>query len=124
MIQEFDNLTGTELEDWFKKLFSEGFSFENYFPTKGQIDLSTIDPSQSPGNNIEIDGVLLINKTLIFLEYTSEGSGFKEKIKKFIRNVNLFITGGSVIHKVIENFQIPDDKIDDFEEVISGSNEN
>lgn len=117
MIQEFDNLTGQELEAWFKKLFSEGFSFENYFPTKGQIDLSTIDSSQSPGNFIEIDGILLINKTLIFLEYTSEGSGFKEKIKKFIRNVNLFVNAQSAIEKIIENFQIPDDKIDDFEEI-------
>ena len=91
MIRSFEGLTGNPLESWFKELFVDHLKLE-YYPSNGQIDLSKLDPTQKIGHHLEIDGVMLVNKTCIFFEYTSQGDKFKEKIQKFIRNSNLFVS--------------------------------
>ncbi|WP_458628273.1 DGQHR domain-containing protein [Winogradskyella sp. PC D3.3] len=117
MAKTFENLTGDKLEDWFKSFLTTDLGFNNYYPSSGQIELSILDPSQAKGNHLEIDGVLLINKTCIFLEYTSENSNFKNKIKKFNRNCNLFISSKHLtLEKKFELFDIPHDKLEDFAE--------
>ena len=117
MAKTFENLKGDKLEDWFKSFLTTDIGFNNYYPSAGQIELSILDPSQAKGNHLEIDGVLLINKTCIFLEYTSENSNFKNKIKKFNRNCNLFISSKHLtLEKKFELFDIPHDKLEDFAE--------
>lgn len=118
MAKPFEDLTGEKLEDWFQSFLKNDLGFKSYYPSPGQIDLSLLDPSQSKGNHLEIDGVLLINKTCLLLEYTSENSGFKTKIKKFNRNSNLFITSSHLtLEEKFKLFNIPDDKLEDFSEV-------
>lgn len=117
MAKTFENLTGNKLEDWFESFIKNDLGFKNYFPSPGQIELSSLDPAQSKGTHLEIDGVLLVNKTCIFLEYTSENSNFKSKIKKFNRNCNLFITSKHLsLEEKFKLFKIPKDKLEDFSE--------
>lgn len=117
MAKTFENLSGNKLEDWFKSFMTNDFGFKDYYPSAGQIELSLLDPCQAKGNHLEIDGVLLINKTCIFLEYTSEKSNFKSKIKKFNRNCNLFISSTHLsLKEKFSLFKIPHDKLEDFSE--------
>lgn len=120
MAKTFEDLTGDKLEDWFNSFLTNDLGFKDYYPSSGQIELSALDPSQAKGNHLEIDGVLLINKTCIFLEYTSENRNFKTKIKKFIKNCNLFITSTHLSQEEkFKFFNIPTEKLEDFSEVIN-----
>ncbi|MEX0996923.1 MAG: DGQHR domain-containing protein [Flavobacteriaceae bacterium] len=118
MAKPFEDLTGKKLEDWFQSFIKNDLGFEDYYPSPGQIELSLLDPTQSRGNHLEIDGVLLINKTCLLLEYTSENSGFKSKIKKFNRNSNLLINSSHLsLEEKFKLFNIPANKLEDFKEV-------
>lgn len=117
MTKTFEKLTGSKLESWFESFFKNGLGFDTYFHSPGQIELSSLDPNQGKGNHLEIDGVLLVNKTCIFLEYTSEKSNFKNKIKKFNRNCNLFIRSNNLtLEEKFKLFNIPEEKLEDFSE--------
>lgn len=117
MAKSFENLTGEKLEDWFQSFIKNDLGFNDYYPSPGQIELSLLDPTQAKGNHLEIDGILLINKTCLFLEYTSENNGFKTKIKKFNRNSNLFMTSSLTLEEKFKLFNIPANKLEDFAEV-------
>ena len=86
-MKSFKGLTGDELEEWFTKLFQNNFLFENYVPSSGQISLNDIDPAQAAGEHLELDGLLLVDRTCIVLEFTDQKSKFKQKKMK----INLFL---------------------------------
>jgi DGQHR domain-containing protein len=118
MINSFDGLIDKPLENWFQNLFKNELKLIDYFPSPGQISLSDLDPGQSPGHHLELDGILLINKTCLVLEYTGQSSSFTDKIKKFTRNCNLLINSSHLT--LTEKFKllgVPDDRLIDFEEV-------
>ncbi|WP_339792525.1 hypothetical protein [uncultured Imperialibacter sp.] len=117
-IQPFGDLTGTSLELWFASFLKEKLDFEDYYPSAGQIELNQFDDKIPSGHHLEIDGFVLINKTCVLCEYTSEGGKFRDKIKKSLKNAQTFISTGSLSLK--ERFRlvgIPENRIDDFEEV-------
>jgi DGQHR domain-containing protein len=118
MINSFDGLIDKALENWFQNLFTNELKLIDYYPSPGQISLTDLDPSQDAGNHLEIDGILLINKTCVIFEYTGQSSAFTNKIKKFTRNCNLLINSTHLSPS--EKFKllgVPDNKIIDFEEV-------
>ncbi|QHT68702.1 DGQHR domain-containing protein [Rhodocytophaga rosea] len=117
-MKSFYGLIGVELEEWFNSFIRNEFEFENYFPSPGQIELQILDPDINPGHHLEIDGILLIHKTCILLEYTGQAGNFRDKIKKFVRNSNIFITSTCLsLKQKFQLFNIPAEKIEDFEEV-------
>jgi len=116
MIRPFDGLTGSTLEHWFRDLFLLHLHFK-YFPSPGQISLHDIDPSQSRGQHLEIDGIILIHKTCILVECTSQGDAFKKKIQKFVRNCNLFINSPLSLKERFSLFNVPEEEMDNFEDV-------
>ena len=117
-MRTFKGLTGDNLERWFKDLIQGEFKFENYFESNGQISLDQIDPAQSEGEHLELDGLLLINKTCIIFEYTDQANGHKNKIKKFIRNSHLFVNSNHLtLKQKFELFGVSEEKLDEFEEV-------
>lgn len=118
MIKSFESLSGQKLEDWLLDFIKNNLKFADYYPSGGQIRLVDIDPSQSPGEHLEIDGVLLINKTCVFLEITSENSGFKTKLKKFGKNCTLFLESDKLSKKdKFKLFKVPKDRLEDFDEI-------
>lgn len=117
-MRQFIGLDGDSLERWFQDFFSNELGFEDYFPSPGNIQLSKLDPAQSPGNYLEIDGALRINKTCILFEYTNQATNLKSKVKKFTRNCNLFVNSVHLnLREKFELFDIPEDSLDDFEEI-------
>jgi DGQHR domain-containing protein len=117
MIYSFDGLTDKPLENWFQNLFKTELKLIDYYPSPGQISLIDLDPSQAAGNHLEIDGILLINKTCLLLEYTGQSSAFSDKIKKFTRNCNLLINSTHLsLSEKFELLGVPTHKIIDFEE--------
>lgn len=117
-IPPFNDLIGSPLESWFQSFIKEKLSFNDYYSTVGQIELNQFDVNVPKGQHLEIDGILLINKTCVIFEYTAEGGHFRDKIKKFLRNAQIFTSGGTLSQR--ERFKligIPDDRLDDFEEV-------
>ena len=116
-MKSYKDLTGDKLEEWFDDLFSNRFKFENYVPSNGQISLHDLDPDQSIGEHLELDGLLLINKTCVIFEYTSEASGFKNKIEKFIKNAHIFTSSPLGMREKFQLCGISGDQLDDFEEV-------
>jgi DGQHR domain-containing protein len=118
MINSFDGLIDKTLENWFQNLFINELKLIDYYPSPGQINLTDLDPNQDSGNHLEIDGILLINKTCLILEYTGQSSSFTDKIKKFTRNCNLLINSTHLsLSEKFELLGVPNDKIIDFEEV-------
>lgn len=117
MIRSFDKLTGNGLESWFLDFFRNQLQFK-YYASPGQIELNTLDPAQRRGQHLELDGILLINKTCILLEFTSLADNFRNKIRKFTRNCNLFITSRHLnLRQKFELFGVLDEELDDFEDV-------
>lgn len=113
----FLGLSGDTLEKWFKDLFEKEFQFDTYFPGSKQIPLSALNPEQSHEEHLELDAFLLIGKTCIILEYTSESSGFKDKIKKFLRNSKIFIESQISNKDKFELCGISGEVLYDFEEI-------
>lgn len=117
MLRTFEGITGHHLEAWFLDLFRNYMQLR-YYPSPGQIALQKLDPSQQSGHHLELDGILLIHKTCILLEYTSQSEHYRSKIKKFTRNCNLYINSGYLTKREkFELFGIPDEDLDDFEDV-------
>jgi|GEM_PF-1236369 len=117
-MQTFSELTGEPLEQWFSQFITQELLFPNYYPSSGQIDLGALNPEFGRGHHLELDGILLIHKTCILLEYTGQNGDFRDKIKKFIRSANLFVNEATISNR--EKFSlvgIPENKLDDFEEV-------
>lgn len=114
----FYELTGTPLENWLANFFSKGLEFSDYYKSPGQIALNILNPAIEPGHHLEIDGVLLIHKTCLLLECTNQQGGFRDKIKKFIRNCHLFVNDEHLsLREKFALFGIPQHKLDDFEEI-------
>lgn len=117
MIRAFDGLTGHNLEAWFFELFKNYLELQ-YYRSPGQIELQQIDTGQQKGHHLEIDGVLLLNKTCVLLEYTNQASDFRKKVKKFTRNCNLFLNSSLLSQREkFELFGIAEEDLDDFEDV-------
>lgn len=117
MLRPFEDLSGSSLENWFKDLFLNYLAF-SYYPSPGQIELNTLDPTAPRGQHLEIDGIILINHTCIFLEFTAQNDKFKEKIKKFTRNCNLFINSTHLDSKgKFSLFNVPDDILDNVDDI-------
>jgi hypothetical protein len=117
-MRSYKTLTGTDLENWFKNLFKSEMGFgKNYVSSSGQISLNKLAPSQSPGEHLELDGMILLNKTCVILEYTSESSGYSSKIEKFIRNVQIFTNSPLSKKEKFKLCGIKGNLLDDFEEV-------
>lgn len=117
-MRTFKGLTGDQLEKWFKDLIQDEFKFDNYFESNGQISLNQIDPAQSQGEHLELDGILLINKTCIIFEYTDQANGHKNKINKFIRNSHLFVNSNHLtLRQKFKLYGVTEEKLDEFEEV-------
>jgi len=115
---DVQDLVGDKLEDWFEDLFISKFKLETYYTRSEQIQLIDLDPNAESGQHLEIDGILLLNRTAVLLEYTAEQSKVRNKIKKFIRSCNLFINSSKVLKERFALFKsIPDEKLSDFEEV-------
>lgn len=116
----FNELTGAQLEEWLETFIKNSLGFQDYFPTIGQIDLQQIDPDLGNGHSLEIDGVLRINKTAVFFEITSEKNDYREKIRKFLKNVQIFTLNKHLsTEEKFLLFGIPKYKIDDYEEINS-----
>lgn len=119
-VPPFNDLSGSLLEDWFQKFLNTKLEFKDYYPTSGQIELKQFDSSAPDGEHIELDAILFINRTGVLLEYTSEGGKFRDKIKKFLRNAQIFLKAGNLTLKErLKLFGVPDDRLDDLEEVNS-----
>jgi len=117
-MRSFNELTGDPLEQWFKELFVDELNFEDYYPSSGQIALNQLNPEFDVGHHLEVDGIMRIHKTCILFEYTGQGGNFRDKIKKFIRSANLFVQDKHLsLRDKFKLFNIPDDRLDDFEEV-------
>ena len=115
-MKNYRKLSGIDLEKWFKDFLTKQFGFKNYFPSSGNIQLAKLDPTQTKGHNLELDGIMLIGETLILFEYTSQKKNPKEKIKSFTRNCNLYINSGIPKREKLKFFGIPENQLDDFEE--------
>ncbi|MBE5320038.1 DGQHR domain-containing protein [Pedobacter sp. MR2016-19] len=116
----FNELTGPQLEQWLETFIKSSLGLAEYFPTMGQIGLEQIDPALGNGHNLEIDGVLRINKTAVFFEITSEKNEYREKIRKFLKNVQIFTINKHLsLKEKFLLFGVSEDKIDDYEEVNS-----
>lgn len=115
-IRSFEGLTGTPLENWLKELFLSKLQFK-YFPSPGQIELTKLNPKASKGHHLEIDGILLINKIAVLVEITDQADKFSDKIKKFNRNCNSFISSKLSIREKAKLFNVPEDDLDDFEDI-------
>lgn len=117
-MQSFNDLTGNALEQWFKELLMGELGFVDYFPSPGQIPLNRINPEIEAGHHLEIDALIRVHKTGVLLEYTGQRGDFRDKIKKFTRNANLFVKDGHLsLREKFKLFGIPDDKLDDFDEI-------
>lgn len=116
----FNELTGPQLEGWLGSFIKNSLGFQEYFPTAGQIDLEQIDPQLGKGHSLEIDGVLRINKTAVFFEITSEKSEYREKIRKFLKNVQIFTQNKHLsLEEKFLLFGVSKDRIDDYEDINS-----
>ena len=62
-IQHIQSLDGDSCERWFETLIKQKLQFQDYFPSSGQVKLIDLDPTCRSGQHLEIDGVLLINRT-------------------------------------------------------------
>jgi len=114
----FHELDGTTLEVWFKSFLQSSLAFEHYYPSGGQIELCELNPSLGKGNHLEIDGILRIHKTGILFEFTAQKGDFREKIRKFLRNAQIFTQEKHIpLRKKFELFGIPQAVLDDFEEI-------
>ena len=71
---DVQDLVGDKLEDWFEDLFISKFKLETYYTRSEQIQLIDLDPNAESGQHLEIDGILLLNRTAVLLEYTAEQS--------------------------------------------------
>lgn len=112
------DLSGNELEDWFEDLFKNKFKLKNYYSRSGQIELIELDPNARRDQHLEIDGVLLLKRTAVLLEFTAEQSRIKNKIKKFTRSCHLFINSPKSLREKFALFSsIPQEKLSDFDEV-------
>ncbi len=111
-------LEGDDLENWFKDLFKNKFKLEDYYTQSRQIGLRELDPNARSGQHLEIDGVLLLKRTAILLEFTAEQSRISNKIKKFTRSCHLFTTSSKTLREKFALFDsIPEAKLSDFDEV-------
>lgn len=114
----FNELDGPQLERWLETFLKDSLGLSEYFPTAGQIVLEKLNPILHKGHNLEIDGVLRINKTAVFFEVTAQKGELKEKIKKFLKNVQIFTQDKHLSLKdKFVLFGIPNEQIDDFEEI-------
>jgi DGQHR domain-containing protein len=117
-IASIQDLQGEELENWFKDLLKDKLKLGEFYPRSGQIELNQLIPGSPRGHHLEIDGVLLIKQTAILMEFTGEKTGLRNKIKKFTRHCNLFLSSEKPLGEKFGLFQsIPSEKIPDFEEV-------
>ena len=83
----YQGLTGEPLENWLQEFISSSLQLENYIPSAGQIPLSALDPEHDGGEHLELDGLLLLHKTCIIFEITSQKGDFKKKIEKFLKKL-------------------------------------
>ena len=117
MLRSFDNLSGSQLENWFTELFRNALQLR-YYPTSGQIELNALDPCHRRGLHLEIDGIILINRTCVFVEVTNQNREFRNKIRSFARNCNLFLTSDHLSSREkYQLFEVPDEDLDDFEDI-------
>lgn len=116
-MSNFRALSGDDLENWFENFLKNEMGFNNYFPSTGQILQKDLGLTDNSDYNIEIDGVMLVNKTIIYHEFTAENpSRPKDKINKFLKNNYLFKSSPLTIREKLAFFSIPSNIIDDFEE--------
>lgn len=114
----FQDLSGEQLERWFQELIQDKLQLQEFYPRSGQIELRELDPTAPGGQYLEIDGVLLLNHTAVLMEFTSEQSHIKDKIRKFIRTCHLFTHSSKSLREKFQLFtSIPPTKLTDFEEV-------
>lgn len=111
-------LKDQQLEDAFEDLISGHFELDNYFVRSGQVMLTDLDPNIGEGQHLEIDGVLLFNRTAVLFEFTGQKNNIRTKIRKFTRSCNLFVNSGKSLREKFSLFgSIPEDILSDFEEV-------
>lgn len=111
-------IKGEDLENWFEDLFKNKFKLEDYYKRSGQIELIELDTNAGRGQHLEIDGILLLKRTAVLLEFTAEQTRIKNKIKKFTRHCHLFINSSKTLREKFALFSsIPQAKLSDFDEV-------
>lgn len=114
----FYELDGKPLETWFQSFFKKSLEFPHYYPTTNQVDLNLLNPAFEKGNHLEIDGILRIHKTGILFEYTAQKGDFRDKIRKFLRNIQIFTQTQSLsLRHKLKLIGLPDLVLDDFEEI-------
>jgi DGQHR domain-containing protein len=116
-IKTFENLTGKPLEKWCKAFFKKGLEFADYYSSARQISLADLDSSQSSGEHLEIDGVLLVGKTCVLIECTGQTGSSKDKVKKFARNCHIFLQSTLSLADKFNLLGVPSSRLSDFEEV-------
>ena len=118
-MQNILNLKGQQLEKAFEKLIKEQLKLENYYPNSGQIQLVDLNPNVAKGEHLEIDGVLLLNRMAILMEFTGQiAEKQRKKINRFTRSCNIFIQANKSKREKFRLFNsIPERMLSDFEEV-------
>jgi len=81
-----NSLTGVNLEKWLENFIKTKLLIKSYFPTPGNLKVSSLSGEKETGLNIEIDGLLLIGSVLIIIEIKNAKSN---KTKNFLFNSTL-----------------------------------
>lgn len=91
----------------------------HYYELNRQVPIIKLSPNARTGDHFELDAVLLIGKTAIIIEYTTQKEDNKNKIKKFNRNCNYFQKSELSLKERYRllGHNIPEEKLEDFEEI-------